>query len=111
MSTVLGGPNLARGGSHSGNVAAIELAKQGSLDIVSSDYVPASLLLSAVQLGLLWGDMSKGMATVTSTPANAVGLADRGRLEVGSLGDVVRFRLAGDVPALQSVWARGGRIA
>lgn len=111
MLTVLGGPNLVRGGSHSGNVAAVDLAKQGLLDIVSSDYVPASLLLSAVQLGLLWGNMSKGMATVTSTPSQAVGLADRGRLQVGFLGDVIRFRLTGDVPVLHSVWNSGVRIA
>ena len=40
----MGAPNIVRGGSHSGNVAASELAQLGLLDILSSDYYPASLL-------------------------------------------------------------------
>jgi alpha-D-ribose 1-methylphosphonate 5-triphosphate diphosphatase len=43
MAIVMGGPNLVKGGSHSGNVAAAELAGRGLLDILSSDYVPSSL--------------------------------------------------------------------
>ena len=45
IKVMMGGPNIVRGGSHSGNVAAEELAREGLLDILSSDYVPASLLL------------------------------------------------------------------
>lgn len=108
---ILGGPNLVRGGSHSGNVSAIDLADLDLLDIVSSDYVPASLLLSAVQLGQHWGDMARGLATVTATPAKMVNLTDRGRLEVGLTADVIRFGLTEHVPALQSVWSRGHRVA
>lgn len=111
IATILGGPNLVRGGSHSGNVTAIDLANLDLLDIVSSDYVPASLLLSAVQLGQHWDDMARGMATVTVTPAQMVGLTDRGRLEVGLAADVIRFGLTEHVPALQSVWSRGHRVA
>ncbi len=40
----MGAPNIVRGGSHSGNVAAHLLANHGLLDILSSDYYPASLL-------------------------------------------------------------------
>ena len=69
IATIMGAPNLVRGGSHSGNVAAKELAELDLLDILSSDYVPAALLLGAVQLGNLWGDMARGLATVTRTPA------------------------------------------
>ena len=46
----MGGPNIARGGSHAGNVAAIDLARAGTLDILSSDYIPASLLLAVHRL-------------------------------------------------------------
>ena len=42
--TVMGGPNVVRGGSHSGNVSAADLARHGLLDILSSDYVPGSML-------------------------------------------------------------------
>jgi alpha-D-ribose 1-methylphosphonate 5-triphosphate diphosphatase len=65
IKVMMGAPNLIRGGSHSGNVAAADLAQLGLLDIVSSDYVPSSLLTAALQLGDLWGDMARGVATVT----------------------------------------------
>jgi alpha-D-ribose 1-methylphosphonate 5-triphosphate diphosphatase len=33
MATIMGAPNLIRGGSHSGNVSAVELAQMDRLDI------------------------------------------------------------------------------
>ena len=111
VAVMMGAPNLIRGGSHSGNVAAQELAERGLLDVVSSDYVPSALLSAAVHLGVLWNDMARGMATVTATPASAVGLADRGSLQVGLRADVIRFRLAGSVPLLRGVWCRGAQVA
>ncbi|MFS4582127.1 alpha-D-ribose 1-methylphosphonate 5-triphosphate diphosphatase [Phaeobacter sp. C3_T13_0] len=111
IKVMMGAPNLIRGGSHSGNVAAKELAELELLDVLSSDYVPAALLLAAVQLGDIWGDMARGLATVTSAPATAVNLTDRGSLEVGKRADIIRFRLRAGVPALTSVWSRGKRVA
>jgi len=111
IAVMMGAPNLIRGGSHSGNVAARDLAEAGLLDILSSDYVPAALLMGAVQLGELWGDMARGLATVTSNPARAVGLHDRGALAPGMRADVIRFARRGGVPALRAVWARGRRVA
>ena len=108
---MMGAPNLIRGGSHSGNVAAAELAEAGLLDILSSDYVPAGLLLGAVRLGQLWGDMARGLATVTRAPADAAGLTDRGALIPGRRADLVSFRVAGNVPVIHGVWARGRRVA
>jgi hypothetical protein len=46
----MGAPNIVRGGSHSGNVAASQLASLGLLDILSSDYYPASLLDAAFRV-------------------------------------------------------------
>ncbi len=111
IAVMMGAPNLIRGGSHSGNVAAQELAERGLLDVVSSDYVPSALLLAAVHLGMLWDDMARGMATVTAAPASAVGLTDRGILETGLRADLVRFRVAGKVPMLRGVWSRGTQVA
>ncbi|MEQ9694983.1 alpha-D-ribose 1-methylphosphonate 5-triphosphate diphosphatase [Shimia sp. SDUM112013] len=111
IANIMGGPNLVRGGSHSGNVAAIDLADLDLLDIISSDYVPASLLLGAVQLGQHWGDMAKGLATVTSTPAKMTNLHDRGRLAPDLQADLIRFRLTEGVPALRAVWSKGQRVA
>jgi alpha-D-ribose 1-methylphosphonate 5-triphosphate diphosphatase len=50
ITILMGAPNVVRGGSHSGNIAAIDLAREGLLDILSSDYVPSSLLMAALQL-------------------------------------------------------------
>jgi len=111
IAVIMGAPNLIRGGSHSGNVAAHELAAAGHLDILSSDYVPSALLLAAVQLGQVWGDMGRGMATVTRNPARGVGLEDRGEIAEGRRADLIRFTMRGGVPALRSVWSRGDRVA
>lgn len=109
--TIMGAPNLVRGKSHSGNVAAIELAEADLLDILSSDYVPAALLMAAVQLGRLWGNMARGMSTVTAAPARAAGLQDRGVLTLGQRADLIRFRLIGDVPQLRETYVQGRRVA
>ncbi|WP_170333011.1 alpha-D-ribose 1-methylphosphonate 5-triphosphate diphosphatase [Ruegeria arenilitoris] len=111
IKVMMGAPNVIRGGSHSGNVAAQELADLGHLDILSSDYVPAALLLSAARLGESWGDMARGLRTVTQTPARVVGLEDRGELRQGARADVIRFRLREGAPALNGVWSRGRRVA
>ncbi|WP_428512502.1 alpha-D-ribose 1-methylphosphonate 5-triphosphate diphosphatase [Roseovarius sp.] len=111
IAVIMGAPNLIRGGSHSGNVAAGDLARVGLLDILSSDYVPSALLLAAVKLGQDWNCMARGLATVTAAPATAVGLQDRGEIAVGKRADLIRFDLRGGVPALRAVWSRGNRVA
>ncbi len=111
LATIIGAPNLIRGRSHSGNVAAQTLAQSGHLDILSSDYVPAALLLGAVQLGALWGDMARGIATVTATPARAAGLADRGQIAIGQRADLCLFHAVHDVPVVRGVWSAGRRIS
>jgi len=111
IKVMMGAPNVIRGGSHSGNVAARELAELDHLDILSSDYVPSALLLSASRLGQMWGDMARGMKTVTQAPAQAAGLEDRGELRVGLRADLIRFRMRAGVPALNAVWSRGRRVA
>lgn len=111
IAVMMGAPNLVRGGSHSGNVAAGDLAEMGLLDILSSDYVPSALLYAAVKLGVLWASMPDAIATVTRSPARAAGLLDRGSLAPGLRADVIRFGLAGDVPLLRGVWSHGVRVA
>jgi alpha-D-ribose 1-methylphosphonate 5-triphosphate diphosphatase len=110
IKVMMGGPNLIRGGSHSGNVAAKELAEAGLLDILSSDYVPSSLLSGALFLGDLWGDVARGVATVTKAPAVATGLADRGALRPGLRADVIRVARIGRAAALRGVWVAGHRV-
>lgn len=111
IAVMMGAPNLVRGGSHSGNVSAMDLARADLLDIVSSDYVPSALLYGAVMLGETWGDLARGIATVTAAPAQAAGLVDRGRLAEGMRADLIRFKLAEGVPVLRGVWSAGARVA
>src|SRR5579871_3389329 len=110
---LMGAPNVVRGGSHSGNIAAVDLAREGLLDILSSDYVPSSLLMGALQLPqhVPAIDLASAVRTVTKTPAEAVGLPDRGEIVAGKRADLIRVHVAGDVPVVRSVWREGRRVA
>ncbi|GGX43121.1 phosphonate metabolism protein PhnM [Tateyamaria omphalii] len=111
IAIIMGAPNLVRGRSHSGNVAAKDLAERDLLDILSSDYVPAALLMSAVQLGNMWGDMARGIATVTRTPATSVGLDDRGEIAIGKRADLVRFAQLDGSAVAREVFSQGRQVA
>jgi alpha-D-ribose 1-methylphosphonate 5-triphosphate diphosphatase len=110
---LMGAPNVVRGGSHSGNIAAIDLAREGLLDVLSSDYIPSSLLMAALQLPQRVPaiDLASAVRTVTKTPAEAVGLADRGEIAVGKRADLIRVHVRRDVPVVRSVWREGRRVA
>lgn len=111
IAVMMGAPNIIRGGSHSGNVSALDLAERGLLDIVSSDYVPSALLLSAFRLADLWGDLPRAIATVTARPAEVTGLTDRGRIACGLRGDLVLISRQGASPVIRGVWSQGRRVA
>ncbi|MDR1052223.1 MAG: alpha-D-ribose 1-methylphosphonate 5-triphosphate diphosphatase [Deltaproteobacteria bacterium] len=111
MAVTMGAPNLVRGGSHSGNVSAREVAEAGCLSSLSSDYVPSSLLLGAHILNRDCGfTMSEALKTVTETPARLGGLDDRGRLEPGLRADLVRVSNGGGRPVVKSVWVAGRQV-
>ncbi|MBR1211961.1 alpha-D-ribose 1-methylphosphonate 5-triphosphate diphosphatase [Bradyrhizobium sp. JYMT SZCCT0180] len=110
---LMGAPNVVRGGSHSGNIAAVDLAREGLLDILSSDYIPSSLLMAALQLPrhVPAIDLASAVRTVTKAPAEAVGLTDRGEIAVGKRADLIRVHVARDIPVVRSVWREGQRVA
>ena len=111
IQVMMGAPNLVRGGSHAGNVAAADLARAGLLDIVSSDYVPSALLAAGLMLGDLWGDLARGIATVTAHPGKAAGLGDRGHLDIGARADVIRVQRLGSAAVVRGTWVQGLRVA
>lgn len=113
MTIFMGGPNLIRGGSYSGNVPASELAAEGLLDGFASDYVPRSLMECAFRMTeapFAW-PLQKAVDLVTAAPAAATGLTDRGRIVPGLRADLLRVRLIGGLPTLQGVWIGGLRSA
>ncbi len=113
LATVLGAPNVVRGGSHSGNVAARELAENGLLDILSSDYVPASLLLGALALEdtAAIGGLPGALRLVSRNPAVAAGLTDRGEIAVGKRADLIRVRRDQHKVVVREVYRQGERVA
>jgi alpha-D-ribose 1-methylphosphonate 5-triphosphate diphosphatase len=113
IGVLMGAPNVVRGGSHSGNIAAVDLAREGLLDILSSDYIPSSLLMGALQLPqhVPAIDLASAIRTVSKAPAEAVGLDDRGEIAAGKRADLIRVHIAGDVPVVRTVWREGRRVA
>lgn len=111
IATIMGAPNIVRGGSHSGNVSALELAQAGLLDILSSDYVPSSLLTAVFELVDKAGwSLPRAMATVSAEPARTAGLQDRGAIEPGLRADFVRVTMLGALPVPRATYRAGARI-
>ena len=112
IDVIAGAPNIVRGGSHSGNVAASELIAADAVDALASDYVPASLVEAAFRsaAGSVIS-LPQAIAMVTARPAVLAGLPDRGRLAAGLRADLVRVRPHHGLPVVREVWRGGARIA
>ena len=112
MDIVMGAPNVVRGGSHSGNVRASDLAAANLLDILSSDYVPSSSLHAAFALpGLCDWSLAHAISVVSERPARSVGLNDRGAIEIGRRADMIRVRLNESLPVPLATYRLGLRVA
>ena len=111
LGIVMGAPNVVRGGSHSGNIAAAALAREGLLDVLSSDYVPSSLLSAAFILVEKCGfSVAQAVATISVNPARSLGLSDRGEIALDKRADFCRVRLVNGAPSVIAVWRSGKRI-
>ncbi|MBV9858641.1 MAG: alpha-D-ribose 1-methylphosphonate 5-triphosphate diphosphatase [Alphaproteobacteria bacterium] len=111
LAIVMGAPNLVRGGSHSGNISARDMAADGRLDILSSDYAPVSLLHAAFLLHFELGmALPPAIATVSLNPARALGLADRGCIARDARADLIRVRVVDGLPVVRQVWRAGERV-
>ena len=111
LSVMTGGPNIVRGKSHSGNVSGRRLAELDLLDIISSDYIPSSLLFAAFTLAdhIEAIDLPKAIRAAATTPAQLIGLDDRGEIAIGKRADFSRVRRCGSLPVVSEVWIRGAR--
>jgi alpha-D-ribose 1-methylphosphonate 5-triphosphate diphosphatase len=109
---IAGAPNLVLGRSHSGNVSAIELAREGLLDALASDYAPSSLLHGAFLLEEQAGlSLHEAVQMVSLVPAKMIGLEDRGTIESGRRADLLRVQKVDNLPIVRMVWREGRRVA
>ena len=87
---VMGAPNVMRGGSHNGNVSAVDMVAMGLCDALASDYhypSPRRAALMLAQSGVV--EFGPAWALISAGPAQVLGLSDRGRLAPGLRADVV----------------------
>jgi alpha-D-ribose 1-methylphosphonate 5-triphosphate diphosphatase len=106
---VMGAPNVMRGGSHIGSLGAADMVEAGMCDALASDYFYPALLAAVARLHAerraplpdLW-------ALVSSGPARAMGLHDRGTLDVGQRADLVLLDWPeGQAPTVRALWVAG----
>ena len=87
LTTVMGAPNLIRGGSLWDNLSARAAIDRGVVDVLCADYHPPSLLAAPfVETG---EPLPTRVNRVTRNPADVVGLADRGRIAVDARADLI----------------------
>jgi alpha-D-ribose 1-methylphosphonate 5-triphosphate diphosphatase len=113
LKVLMGAPNVVRGGSHSGNVSARALAENGVLDVLSSDYVPTSLLMGAFALHDVEaiGGLPGAIRLVSKNPADAAGLTDRGEIVESKRADLIRVDAASGQPVIRAAWREGRRVS
>ncbi len=111
MAVIAGAPNIVRGGSHSGNVAVLDLIDAGAVDALASDYVPSSLVEAVFLCARRGLTLHAAVGLITAAPARIVGLHDRGRIVPGLRADLVRVRLHGELAVVRAAWRAGERVA
>jgi alpha-D-ribose 1-methylphosphonate 5-triphosphate diphosphatase len=87
---VFGAPNVVRGGSHTGWTKASDMIAKGLCSVLASDYYYPAPLLAAFRLA---ADrvlpLAEAWQLISSAPARAAGLADRGTLAAGQRADII----------------------
>lgn len=113
LNVLMGSPNIVRGRSHSGNVSARDLAEHGYLDVISSDYVPHSLIQAAMILfeNIESISLPAAIKTISKTPSESIGMMDRGEITTGRRADLVHVHSSPHHPVVRGVWSEGCRVA
>jgi alpha-D-ribose 1-methylphosphonate 5-triphosphate diphosphatase len=106
---LMGAPNVVRGGSQSGNIAAEDLIRAGLCDGLVSDYYYPALAQAAFALvdrGVC--NLAQAWALISTTPAQIMGLSDRGAIAMGQRADLVAVNAQTRVPEMTIC---AGRVA
>lgn len=105
---VFGAPNVVRGGSHTGCPDARNMVREGLCDILASDYFyPALLNAPFVLAQTLGGSPARYWPLVSTNPARAAGLSDRGMIDAGQRADIVLINATGPVPQIVATIVAG----
>lgn len=109
MTTVGGAPNVLLGGSHAGNLSAAQAVLEGSLDVLCSDYYPASLLHAVFTLHGRHGlPLHSAVSLVSANPARAMGIGDLyGSIAPGKKADLLVIDVLDGYPAITAVLIDG----
>ena len=87
---VFGAPNVVRGGSHTGWTKAADMIEKGLCSVLASDYYYPAPILAAFRLaadGVL--PLADAWDLISTAPARAAGLSDRGVLAKGHRADLI----------------------
>jgi alpha-D-ribose 1-methylphosphonate 5-triphosphate diphosphatase len=106
---IFGSPNAARGGSHIGSLGAGDMVEAGLCDALASDYFYPAMLAAVAKLDEeRRADRSALWSLVSSGPARAMNLHDRGDIAVGKRADLVLVDWPqGAKPAIVGTWVAG----
>jgi alpha-D-ribose 1-methylphosphonate 5-triphosphate diphosphatase len=106
---IFGAPNAARGGSHIGSLGAADMVEAGMCDALASDYFYPAMLAAVARLDTdRRADRLKLWSLVSSGPARAMNLSDRGEIAVGTRADLVLVDWPdGHPPAICGTWVAG----
>ena len=108
MHTIFGAPNILRGKSQSGSVRALDAVREGLADCLCGDYHPATMITAVFSLPELAGiTLSQAVRLVSTNPARAAGLNDRGSIETGKRADLVAVAHIKGLPHAANVWSNG----
>ncbi len=88
--TILGAPNVVRGGSHTGAMSAAPAAAKGLCSVLASDYYyPAPLHAAFILANSGQMTLPQAWALVSKNAAESVNLNDRGTLDAGKRADFI----------------------
>ena len=109
--TVMGAPNVVRGGSQSGNMSAMDAIRENACAALCSDYTPAAMLpalFRVVKDGVL--PLHEAVKLVSTNPARGIGMPDRGIIRVGNIADLIAVDMINENPLVTNVWRHGRNV-
>ena len=111
LSTILGAPNVMRGGSQCGNMRAFDAIAAGVCDCLCADYAPSTMLAAVDCLVSRDGiALHDAVRLVSLGPAYALGLHDRGEIIEGKRADLISIAHPDAHATVSGTWVEGRQV-